>query len=172
MNTKTNADVVAILHNIRSLHNVGSIFRTADGAGIKKLYLCGATPSPLDRFGESRQQLAKVSLGAEKYVVWESAKSAATVIKKLKKDGYKILAVEQSSGSIPYFKLPAKFYILHSKFCLVVGNEVRGLPPSILKLADKILEIPMRGRKESLNVSVAFGIMAYVISCGGRGDMA
>ena len=170
--------IVVILHNIRSIHNVGSIFRTADAAGCKRIYLCGITPTPTDRFGKIRPQFAKVSLGAEKSVKWEKVRNTVPLIKKLKNlptgGGYKIFAVEQSKNSIPYFKLP-KSYILHSKFCLVLGSEVRGLPPSVLKRADKILEIPMRGAmvrqahhprrvgrgKESLNVSVAFGIVIF-----------
>lgn len=158
-----NMELVAVLHNIRSLHNVGSIFRTADGASIKKIYLCGITPAPVDVFGKPIQKLTKVSLGAEKSVEWEKVFSTARLIKKLKKDGYKVLAVEQSKNSVPLNKIP-KSYILNSRFCIIVGNEVNGLPSSVLKLADKILEIPMRGNKESLNVSVAFGIAAYYIS--------
>lgn len=156
-----------ILHNIRSLHNVGSIFRTADAAGVEKIYLCGITPEPVDRFGKIRPRLAKVSLGAEKYVQWEKCKATSKLIDKLKNPqvggGYKILAIEQLKKSIPYYKLP-KSYILNSKICLILGNEVRGLPATILKKADKILEIPMRGEKESLNVAVAFGIVAFHIT--------
>ncbi len=152
--------MILILHNIRSLYNVGSIFRTADAVGIKKIYLCGITPKPVDEFGRSREQLVKVSLGAEKYVGWEHFKSTARLIDRLKKDGYKIFAVEQSKKSIPYYKI--KSYETKSrKIALVLGNEVKGLPLSILKKADKILEIPMKGRKESLNVAVAFGIVAF-----------
>ena len=152
--------MIVILHNIRSLYNVGSIFRTADAAGVKKIYLCGYTPSPKDKFGKHRAQLTKVSLGAERSVKWEKINATSVLIKKLKKDGYKIFAVEQNKKSVPYYKIP-KSYILNSKFCLVMGNEVKGLPKTILKLADKILEIPMKGKKESLNVSVAFGIVAF-----------
>ena len=154
--------MVVILYNVRSLHNVGSIFRTADAAGVEKIYLCGITPGPVDVFGKPRQQLTKVSLAAEKYVKWEHYKSTSRLIDKLKKDGYKIFAIEQSKKSVPYYKIP-KSYILYSKFCLVLGNEIKGLPASILKRADKILEIPMRGKKESLNVAVAFGIVAFHI---------
>ena len=157
--------MIIILHNIRSLYNVGSIFRTADAAGIEKIYLCGITPKPIDEFGRPRPQLAKVSLGAEKYIEWEHCKSTTRIIDKLKKEKYKIFSVEQSKKSIPYHKIP-KSYIpwpgrLNSKFCLILGNEVKGLPQSILKRSDKILEIPMKGKKESLNVSVAFGIVAF-----------
>lgn len=161
-------NMIALLYNIRSLHNVGSIFRTADAAGFKKIYLCGITPAPLDRFGNKRKELSKVALGAEDYVEWEkigsspSPQSTISLIKKLKKDGYKIIALEQDKKSIPYNKLP----IFGSKLlvALVVGDEIRGLPKSILKLADYILEIPMYGRKESLNVSVAFGIASFQMS--------
>ncbi len=149
--------MIAILNNIRSLHNVGSIFRTADAAGVEKIYLCGITPEPLDRFGKIRPQLEKVSLGAEKAVPWEKAASASALINKLKKEGYKIWAVEQSEKSIPYYKAKADL----KSIALVLGNEVRGLPPAVLNKADKILEIPMRGEKESLNVAVAFGIVAF-----------
>ncbi len=153
-------EIVVILHDIRSLHNVGSIFRTADAAGVKKIYLCGITPSPIDAFGKLRPQLNKVSLGAEKFVEWEKVKSTVPLIVRLKKERHKIFAIEQNKKSVPYYKFP-KSYILNSKFCLVVGNEIKGLPQSILKKADKILEIPMKGKKESLNVSVAFGIVVF-----------
>jgi len=156
-------EIIVILHNIRSLHNVGSIFRTADATGVTRIYLCGITPAPLDKFGRLRPQLAKVSLGAEKSVVWDgSARSPRATIKllgKLKSEGYKIFAVEQSKKSTPYYRLRATN--TKRKFALILGNEVKGLPPSILKRADKILEIPMRGEKESLNVAVAFGIVAF-----------
>jgi tRNA G18 (ribose-2'-O)-methylase SpoU len=152
--------MIVILHNIRSLYNVGSIFRTADAVGIEKIYLCGITPKPVDEFGRSRPQLAKVSLGAENYVVWEKVKVASRFIDKLKKQNYKIFAIEQNKKSIPYYNLKLK-NLKTKKLCLVLGNEVKGLPSSILKKADKILEIPMKGKKESLNVSVAFGIVAF-----------
>lgn len=160
--------MIVILYNIRSLHNVGSIFRTADAAGVEKIYLCGITPAPIDTFNRPRQQLIKVSLGAERYVKWEKVKSATKLIDKLKNPpaggDYKIFAVEQSKKSIPYYKLKTgNAMTRHSarKVALVLGNEIKGLPASILKRADKILEIPMRGEKESLNVAVAFGIVVF-----------
>ena len=143
--------MVAILHNIRSKHNVGSIFRTADAAGVKKIYLCGYTPEPLP----------KVALGAEKFIPFEKVKSTTALIDNLRKEGYFIAAVEQSSQSIPYFKLRSSQDLRLKKVVLVFGNEVRGLSPAILKRADKILEIPMFGKKESLNVAVAFGIVVF-----------
>jgi len=150
--------VVALLYNIRSLHNVGSIFRTADAVGLKKLYLCGITPTPVDRLGKPRQQLTKVSLGAEKYIPWQKEKSVVKVIKKLKEKKYKIYAIEQSKNAVLYNRIRTK---KNDKIALIVGNEIKGLPNSVLKHADKILQIPMRGKKESLNVAVAFGIVVY-----------
>src|SRR3989338_2009447 len=150
--------MIVILHNIRSLYNVGSVFRTADAVGIEKIYLCGITPKPVDEFGKPRQQLTKVSLGEEKYVEWEYCKSTARLIDKLKKEKYKIFAVEQSKKSTPYNTTASGS---GRKIVLVLGNEIKGLPQSILSRAERILEIPMKGRKESLNVAVAFGVIAF-----------
>lgn len=149
-----------ILHNIRSLHNVGSIFRTADAVGIDKIYLCGYTPTPEDEYGLPRGPLTKTALGAEHTVAWEKRVSTTRLINELKREGKKIYAVEQSKQSTSFDKIHLSKLAL-AKATLVMGNEVKGLPPSILKQADKILEIPMFGKKESLNVSVAFGIVAY-----------
>ena len=149
--------MIAILYNVRSLFNVGSIFRTADAAGIEKLYLCGITPAPHDIFGKKRPQLTKVSLGAEDTVSWEKCVSTTKTIAKLQSDGYKIVAVEQAKNSVAYYYLK----IDTTKVALVMGHEVKGLPKNILDLADVIVEIPMAGAKESLNVGVAFGIVAF-----------
>lgn len=151
--------VVVILHNIRSLYNVGSIFRTADAAGVEKIYLCGITSEPVDRFGKIRPQLAKVALGAEKTVPWEKCGSAARLIDKLKSHGCKIFAIEQAKNSVLYYRITSRQ--AQGKIALVLGNEIKGLSRAILRKADKILEIPMRGRKESLNVAVAFGIVVF-----------
>lgn len=152
--------MVAILQNIRSMHNVGSIFRTADAVGIEKLYLCGITPAPIDRFGAVRPQLAKVALGAERTVAWEKIHSASRIIDILHKDGYRVFAIEQDARAIPYYRarIPKS---AHAKTALLLGAEVRGLPQPLLKKCDRILEIPMRGIKESLNVAVAFGIVVF-----------
>ncbi len=155
-------DIIAVLHNVRSVHNVGSIFRTADGAGVRKIYCAGITPAPLDRFGRPRADLAKVALGAERTVAWEAARSTAVLLARLREDGYAIIALEQDEHSIPHNKLPPA--IRRRKLCLVLGDEVRGLPKSILARADRILEIPMCGKKESLNVAVAFGVAAYALT--------
>lgn len=152
-------EIVAVLDNIRSVHNVGSIFRTSDAAGVHTLYLCGVTPTPLDRFGKVRKDFAKVSLGAEQTLLWKAKRSTALVLRALKKEGYTIVAVEQADGSKPYFALRKKY----KKVALVIGNEVTGLSRAILARADVVAEIPMHGKKESLNVSVAFGIAVYGI---------
>lgn len=147
--------LVVVLDNVRSVHNVGSIFRTADAAGAEKIYCCGITPGPLDRFKNIRADFAKVALGAERSVAWELAKNTMDVLLALKKEGWDIFAVEQAKNSVPYDDARGE------KVALVVGAEVEGVSPAVLKLADKILEIPMRGKKESLNVAVAFGIAAF-----------
>ena len=154
--------MIAILHNIRSLHNVGSIFRTADGAGVSKIYLTGYSPAPTDRFGNKRKQLTKVSLGAEDSVPWEKQNDITKLINNLRAERYKIFAVEQHKNSVPYNTPSLSPPILGGeKTALIVGNEIRGLSAVVLKQADQIVEIPMRGKKESLNVAVAFGIAAY-----------
>jgi 23S rRNA (guanosine2251-2'-O)-methyltransferase len=150
-----------ILHNIRSVHNVGSIFRTADAVGVSKIILSGYTPLPTDRFGNRRKDFAKVSLGAEKTVAWEQTKSLAAAIKKLCKVNFYIVAVEQDKNSTPLFKFKSP---KNKELVLVLGNEVRGLSKPALALCDAIVEIPMRGKKESLNVSVAAGIAMYVLT--------
>jgi 23S rRNA (guanosine2251-2'-O)-methyltransferase len=156
-------ELVVVLADVRSTHNVGSIFRTADGAGFSKIYLCGVTPSPLDRFGKVRKDISKVSLGAESWLPWESSASTTRLLTRLRKEGYKIFALEQAKGSVLYDAVKLK---KNEKVALLLGEETKGLPASILSKVDKVLEIPMRGRKESLNVSVAFGIAAYALSNG------
>jgi len=152
--------MIAILHNIRSLYNVGSIFRTSDAVGISKIYLCGYTPAPYDEFGLPIGPLVKTALGAERTVAWEKCASTTRLLDKLHDDGYKIFAVEQSKRSMPYQHLRLSKRQLE-KAALIVGNEIKGVSPAVLSRADKILEIPMFGKKESLNVAVAFGIVAY-----------
>lgn len=153
-------EIVVVLPDIRSMHNVGSMFRTADAAGVAKVWLCGITPKPVDALGKYRSQIAKVALGAERTMPWEYARSTTALLKKLKKEGYRIFSVEQSPKSVPYHTLDPKRYT-RARIALVMGNEVEGLPKSILDASDKILEIPMRGGKESLNVSVSFGIALF-----------
>jgi tRNA G18 (ribose-2'-O)-methylase SpoU len=152
-------EAVVVLDNIRSVFNVGTIFRTADAAGCAKIFLCGQTPSPKDRFGRDRKDLAKVALGAEKKLIWEYSLSTPDVVKKLKKEGYYVIAIEQAKNSIDYKKITIK----NSKVAIVMGNEVVGVDKTVLKLADTIAEIPMFGMKESLNVGVSFGIATFRI---------
>lgn len=153
-------EIVLVLHNIRSLYNVGSIFRTAETAGVSKIYICGITPQPSDFLGNYRKEISKVALGAEKIIPWEYNRFTLNVLKKLKEKGYKIVAVEQSPKAISYFKFcPSK----KAKIALVLGNEVKGISQKILDFSDKILEIPMLGKKESLNVSVAFGVVVFYL---------
>ncbi|PIR88040.1 MAG: RNA methyltransferase [Candidatus Harrisonbacteria bacterium CG10_big_fil_rev_8_21_14_0_10_45_28] len=152
--------MILILDNIRSLHNVGSIFRTADGAGVEKIYLCGSTPSPLDRFKSVRPEIAKTALGAENTVAWEKVATTLEAVKRLKKEGCRIVAVEQAEGAIPYYTLPATRYPLE-RMALVFGHEVDGVSQSVIEESDAIIEIPMSGQKESLNVSSSVAIILF-----------
>lgn len=156
-------ELFLILHNIRSLHNVGSIFRTADGAGVKKIYLTGYTPTPCDLFGKLRRDFSKTALGAEKYVEWEHKKNIASLLSELNRNIF-IVSLEQSTLAVPY-NLYTMIYHSGLKKCsgiaLIVGNEVKGISPAILKKSHAIIEIPMHGHKESLNVAVATGIALF-----------
>ena len=145
-----------ILHNIRSTHNVGSIFRTVDTLGISKIYLTGITATPRDRFGRERADIAKTALGAEKSVPWEHTQNIQDLLEKLKKENTKIVSVEQSKNSIDYKKAD-----IAGATAFVFGNELEGIPSDVLKTSDLVLEIPMRGKKESLNVAVAAGVLLF-----------
>ena len=150
-----------LLHNIRSIHNVGSIFRTADGAGFNHVYLSGYTPLPVDRFGRPRSDMNKVALGAEQSLSWSLLENIQEDLSKLKAQGAYVLAIEQDKKSIPYDQVNVSDDA--KEVVLIMGEETQGIEPEVLALADQIVEIPMRGEKESLNVSVAFGIVAYEI---------
>ncbi|MBI5153563.1 MAG: TrmH family RNA methyltransferase [Parcubacteria group bacterium] len=149
-----------VLDNIRSLHNVGSIFRTSDAVGVEKVYLCGITPAPVDRFGVLLSDFAKTALGAEKTVPYEKVSSTWRCIEKLKKEGFFIIAIEQALHAQNLFILK-RMRLNLTHLVVVVGNEVKGVSKAVLDRADLTLEIPMVGKKESLNVAVAFGIAAY-----------
>ncbi len=149
---------VLILHNIRSAQNVGALFRTADAVGISKIYLTGYTPTPLDKFGRSRGDVAKSALGAEQSVPWEHSKDIETVIDILKQTKHTIVAIEQSKNSVDYKKIKKT-----ERMAFILGNEVDGIENGVLKLCDKIAEISMSGKKESLNVSVAGGVALFGI---------
>ena len=145
-----------ILYNVRSSHNVGAIFRTCDGAGVSKIYLTGYTPAPIDRFGRPVLEIVKTSLGASKMVSWEKVDDITELIKKLQGDGVTVVAVEQADGSVSLFD-----FEIPEKVAYIMGNEITGVISEVLKLCDAVVEIPMRGQKESLNVSVSTGIVLF-----------
>jgi len=149
---------ILILLDIRSAHNVGSLFRTADAAGIEMVYLVGTTPSPLDRFGRPVGEIAKTALGAELTIPWKQVKSIGALMKTLHKDGVQIIAIEQSAQSMDYKKVKVL-----KPVAFILGNEVDGVPLKVLEKCDIVAQIPMKGQKESLNVSVAGGIAIFRI---------
>ena len=149
------------LHNIRSVHNVGSIFRTADAAGINHIYLSGYTPLPVDRFGRERNDMAKVAIGAEKTVFWSQLENPLQDIQDLKKTGSHIIGIEQNDNSVDIFDYKNPENV--SEMIIAMGEEVSGMEQNQIDICDDIVEIPMRGQKESLNVSVAFGVAVYQI---------
>lgn len=142
---------VVILENIRSLHNVGAIFRTADSAGWDQVYLCGYTGCPPDR------RIEKVSLGAEHSIEWKHFPDITIAIAELQSDGFTVVALEQTATSTELFSAPTDT----EKLALILGNEVEGVSPDALQLTKHAYEIPMYGHKTSLNVSVAAGIAFY-----------
>lgn len=155
------AQLVLVIHNVRSAHNVGSLFRTADGAGVEKIILTGYTPAPPEPgklfFSPAEKAFQKTALGAEKAVLWEKRRLFCHAWRQYHPLGYQFIALEQTAESIDYRKLER----VSLKRVLVVGNEVRGLDARISKACDHTIHLPMRGRKESLNVSVAGAIALY-----------
>lgn len=160
--------IYLIMHDIRSAHNVGSLFRTASTFDVAKIYISGYTPAPLDRFGRKDSRIAKVSLGAEEMVPWERA-NITELMKELRKESVPVVALEQSPRSTPLAE-----YQPPARLALILGNEVEGVSADILALADTVLEIPLQGKlvrnrpgdsfgKESLNVSVAGAIALYAL---------
>ena len=145
-------DFFILLDNIRSVWNVGSIFRTSDGFGVSKLFLCGITPTP------ENETMRKTSLGAEQTVAWEHSRNALETAEKLKADGHTLIALEQDerAKSIEVFH-----ELSYEKITLIIGNEVTGVDTELLDLCDHILYIPMRGQKRSFNVEVALAIAVY-----------
>lgn len=159
-------ELVLVLDNIRSIYNVGSIFRSADGAGVKKVYLTGITPYP-KMVNDARkpweietvsQKLHKTALGAEEFVDWEYANTAEDIVKHLESEKYKIIGLEQTMDAQNVFQ-----YHTADKVALIVGNEIEGVSPALLDLCDGKVVIPMVGRKESLNVSVATAIAVFLL---------
>lgn len=145
-----------ILHNIRSAENVGSVFRTADALGVKKIYLTGYTPGPLDRFNRPLGKITKTALGAEKNIPWVYEKDFEVLALKLTQEKISLVSVEQNKESLDYKK-----FKLTKPTAFVFGNEVEGLDKKTLSWCEKIIEVPMRGTKESLNVAVTVGVVLY-----------
>lgn len=143
--------VYVLLNSIRSNYNVGSIFRTSDGAMIKKIFLCGYTPCP------PKKEILKTALGSTDSVEWEYYENSLELIKKLKAEGIKIVALELTESSENYFNIKPEIFPI----CLVVGNEITGVSQEILDLCDYSIEIPQYGIKQSLNVAVAYGIAIF-----------
>lgn len=154
--------VVAILDNVRSLYNVGSIFRTADGVLLKKLILAGFTPHP------PRKEIEKTALGATLSVPWEYTSFASEALGRLKSEGYKICCLELAKESHPYYAPKKEDFPV----CLVIGNEINGVSKDLLAQCDMALEIPMFGTKQSLNVAVAFGVCIFELSRIWRGTQS
>ena len=153
-----NREYILVLHNIRSVYNVGALFRTADAVGITKIILSGYSPAPVDRFGRARADLAKSALGSEKSVAWEYVKTPNAFLKKARADGFQIVGVEQDPRSVDYKKVPKGH-----KMVFFAGTDTTGIAKPLRALCDTFAEIPMNGMKESLNVSVALGIVLYRI---------
>lgn len=145
------APIYVVLNSIRSSYNVGSIFRTSDGAMIEKLYLCGYTPHPPNK------QVLKTALGSTESVKWEHFDNTINIVKKLKDKGIKICALEQTSKSIPYYALSKKDFPI----CLIVGNEITGVSQELIDMCDFSIDIPQYGIKQSLNVAVAYGVAVF-----------
>src|SRR3989344_4848535 len=164
-------EVNIILPDIRSALNVGSIFRTADTVGVSKIYLTGYTPAPVDKFNRINKEIAKTALGAEKTIKWKKVENITKLLAKLKKDKFYLIAVEQDKNSVDYKKIKIKD---QDKISFIFGNEVVGLPENVLSKCNLIVEIPMRGEKESLNVAVSaggalgvvFGILVQFVKLG------
>jgi tRNA G18 (ribose-2'-O)-methylase SpoU len=149
-------ELAVLLDNIRSAWNVGSIFRSADGFGFAHAYICGITPTP------EIEAVTKTSLGAEDSVTWSYHKDAVKLVKDLKKEGWKVWALEEGEKAISILKPP--FLKPNERAVLIAGSEVTGVDPDLLDLANEILYIPMRGEKKSFNVAMAFSIAAYALS--------
>ena len=146
--------VVVVLDNVRSMHNVGSVFRTADGFLLEAIYLCGYTPKPPHR------DIQKTALGATETVAWQAFNETIDAIESLKKQGYKLVAVEQAKNSV---MLDQIYFTAGEKLAVVLGNEVDGVEQAVINACDYCVEIPQFGMKHSLNVSVAAGIVLYKI---------
>ncbi|MFA6992181.1 MAG: TrmH family RNA methyltransferase [Candidatus Gracilibacteria bacterium] len=142
--------IYALLDNVRSMYNVGAVFRTSDGVLLKKLYLCGITAAP------PRKEISKTALNADEVVPWEYCDNAVSIVKKLKKQGVKIVAVELAHGAENYSKVRYKFPV-----CFIFGHEIYGVSDELMKFVDESVTVPMLGRANSLNVATCYGIIVY-----------
>lgn len=149
-------EIVVVLDNIRSAHNVGSIFRTAEGAGIKHIYLCGITPTP-----EEKPILGKTALGSELVVPWSSHLNGVVLARKLIGDGHCLLALERTLEAVSIFDNEVHEVSDRKPLALILGNERAGVDPGLIDLCEAVLALPMIGQKSSLNVAVAFGVAVY-----------
>jgi len=147
-------EIVVIANRIRSLHNVGSIFRTADAIGVKKIYLIGKMATP-----KNQPKLSKTALSAEKTVDWEHSNRISPILEKLKNDGFEIVALELNKNKSVDFRA----WNRKEKVAIILGNEVSGISLKIQNQCDKVVHLPMLGKKKSLNVSVSFGAIAYYL---------
>jgi tRNA G18 (ribose-2'-O)-methylase SpoU len=150
--TTTKLPLVVVLDNVRSMHNVGSVFRTADAFLVGQMALCGYTPQPPHR------DIHKTALGATETVAWQYYPTTLEAVMALKQQGYSVVAVEQTTSSV---QLPAFEWNGHKPLAIVFGNEVEGVSNEVLALCDAAIEIPQFGMKHSLNISVAAGIVLY-----------
>lgn len=155
---KANFAIEAVLDNIRSAWNVGSMFRTADGMCISSIYLCGITPTPL------HPQVRRTALGAENTIRWEYASNAVSLVKSQISDGKRLWVLEETRGAENLYDLLMDNN--QEPILLAVGNEISGVDPGLLELAEKVISIPMGGRKRSYNVAVAFGIATSYLRYG------
>jgi tRNA G18 (ribose-2'-O)-methylase SpoU len=160
----TNTEIILIAHNLRSCQNVGSLLRTADGLAVKKVYLTGYTPYPITN-NDTRlpylrekisKRISKTSLGAEEYIDWQYSEDINQVLDDLHNKEYKLIALEQTKDSVELDK-----FISPKKIAIVVGREVEGIEEDILKMMDGTIEIPMLGKKESFNVTLAAAMTIY-----------
>jgi len=149
-------DIRVLLHNIRSAHNVGAMFRTAEAIGVAQVYISGYTPCPLDRFKRPVKEITKTALGAELTIPWKYFKDPKEIVVSLQKENFTVVGLEQDTSSVDY-----KAYEPHAKTLFLVGSEVEGLSQELRALCDALVEIPMYGKKESLNVGVAFGVALF-----------
>lgn len=165
--TPPEGEIVVVAHNIRSIFNVGSIIRSAEGFGVKKVFATGYTPSPDNGLPHVREKISKAlhktSLGAENFLSFSSVSDIFQLINQLRLDGFLIVGLEQHADAIALPDFCGSS--LSPKIALLLGEEVRGLAPNLQKVCDQLVEIPMFGKKESFNVSVSLGIALYAFTC-------